>query len=233
MLNTMKLFQALLSDSICLSSWEWKLIVENELDGDSYEGQMMRCLARVPNLMQRGRVAFGGAATISELWEETKSVDDVMQVVLEHMRDRFMIQPRKGGFSLVAPSKLHCHFQRTYGLALAVSIILNCVLRAFDPENVTLGIEAAQWSEEIIALAEAATIYRPIAASYMIICLIAAWGGSTNEAIKKKAIAELQDYIQDFSYGKEVVVSTAELDNVFRRFRLKGVRQFARKEDVA
>lgn len=184
----------------------------------------MRCLARVPDLMQRGRVAFEGAGTISELWEESKSVYDAMKVVLEHMRDRYMIQPGNRVFPLVAPSKLHCHYQRTYGLALAVSIILNCVLRAFDAEDTTLGIEAAQWSEDIIALAEDATIYRPIAASYMIICLIAAWGGSAEETMKLKAIRKLRDYIQDFSYGKEVVVSTAELDSVFRRFRLKGIR---------
>ena len=184
----------------------------------------MRCLARVPDLMHRGRVAFEGAGTISELWEESKSVYDAMKVVLEHMRDRYMIQPGNHVSPLVAPSKLHCHFQRTYGLALAVSIILNCVLRAFDAEDITLGIEAAQWSEDIVALAEDATIYRPIAASYMIICLIAAWGGSAEETKKLKAIRKLRDYIQDFSYGKEVVVSTAELDSVFRRFLPKGIR---------
>ena len=221
----MKLWVALLSDSICLNSWEWKLIVENELDGDSGEGRMMQCLARVPDLMQRGRVAFKGHGAVSELRKESNSVYHAMKVVLEHMRDRYMLLLGNGAFPLVAPSKLHCHFQRTYALALAISIILNCVVRALDAADATIEFEAAQWSEDIIALAEYATIYRPIAASYMIICLIAAWGGSANEATKKKAIGKLKDYVQDFSYGKKVVVSTAELESMFCRLRLQGVPQ--------
>ena len=138
-----QLFQALLSDNIRLSSWEWEQIVENDLDGSSYEGRMMECLARVPDLMQRGRNALELGDSVHELRDEAKCVSQAMKLVLEDLRVRFMNQKADKASPLVA-ARLHCHYQRTYALALAISIILNCVLGALDAQDVTLEWEVAQ-----------------------------------------------------------------------------------------
>lgn len=159
-----QLFRALLSDNIQLRSWEWEQIVENDLDGSSHEGRMMECLARVPYLMQRGRNALELGDPVHELRDEAKRVSQAMRLVLEDLRVRFMNQKADKASPMVA-ARLHCHYQRTYALALAVSIILNCVLGALEAPDVTLEWKAAQWYEEIIRLVNKAAMCRPIAAS--------------------------------------------------------------------
>jgi len=52
------LFEALVNPRIRLSPEEWKTLVESELDEGTPEGQMMRCLAKAPDIMQRGRASL-------------------------------------------------------------------------------------------------------------------------------------------------------------------------------
>jgi hypothetical protein len=219
-LNYKKIFGALLSDKIHLSSWDWKNIVENELDGVSCEGRMMRCLARVPDLMQRGRDAMEGGGSILELRDESRSLYHTMKAVLRDLHDRFMNQTANGASQpAIVAVKLDAHYQRSYALGLAITIILNCVLSGFDAQDISLGKESTHFSREIIVLADQAAIYRPIAASYISLCAIAAWGGATDDATKAEAKNVLVDYLLDFSYAK-VVVPAAELERIFRRLRL-------------
>lgn len=220
MLTFAQLFHALLSDKVPISFTEWKQIVENDLDGASYEGRMMGCLARVPDLMQAGRDALQGGHAPVKLQKEAKCLHDATKLILRDLRYRFLKQEADPASSVVAVM-VHCHYQRTYALALVISIILNCILDALDPREVILEEEAAQCSKEILVLAETAAVYRPIAASYMSLCLIAALGCSKEEGMKSAVKRKLEDYLQDFSYTK-VVVSTAELDAIFRLLRLKG-----------
>jgi hypothetical protein len=73
---------------------------------------------------------------------------------------------------------------------------------------------SSAWSEDIIKLAKEATIYRPIAASYMSLCLIAAWGGSKDDETRSEVKKNLEDCLEDFSCTK-VVVPMAELEVIF------------------
>jgi hypothetical protein len=214
------LFQALLSDKIRMSYWEWEQIVENKLDGPSHEGRMMGCLARVPELMRRGRRAMEEGHALVELQSEARCLYDAMKLDLGDLRDRFVKQETVQASSMVAVM-VHSHYQRTYALALAISSILNRILSILDPLDISLAWEAAQWSDEIFVLAEKAALYRPIAASYIPLCLILAWGCSREDAKRSKVKAKLEDYLQDFSYTK-VEVSTTELDAIFSRLRLGG-----------
>lgn len=48
----MQLFEGLYNERITLTREEWQGLIENELDGSTPEGQMMRYLAQMPYLMQ-------------------------------------------------------------------------------------------------------------------------------------------------------------------------------------
>ena len=181
---------------------------------------MMQCLARVSDLLRRGRDAIQEGRSNQELWQESMILYNAMKLTLKELHDR--LENWTAGeacyLALVAV-KTRAHYQRTYALGLATSIILNCVLGGFDTEDVSLGIEAQHFSQEIIALSVQVAMFRPIASSYMTLCLITAWGVATDAATKMQAENLLRDYLQDFSYEK-VVIPTTELANVFRRLRL-------------
>ena len=99
---------------------------------------------------------------------------------------------------------LYAHLQRSYGLALTVLIILNCIVRALCPEEETsLEIESAYFAKEIVALAEDVKIFRPLGSSYMLLCLTTAWIGTSDLETKKLAEALLEDYQSDFPGMKE------------------------------
>jgi hypothetical protein len=51
------LVEALCNTRVCLTPKEWRILVENELDGTTCEGLMMRFLAKAPDIIQRGRAS--------------------------------------------------------------------------------------------------------------------------------------------------------------------------------
>lgn len=206
-----------------MSSHEWKLIVENELDGSFCERGTMHCLARVSDLLRRGRDALQEGRSNRELWQEAMILYNAMKLTLKELHAR--LENWTAGEacrSALVAMKTRAHYLRTYALGLATSILLNCVLSGFYTEAVSLGIEAQQFSHEIIALSVQVAMFRPLAASYMTLCLITAWGVAADAATKMQAENLLRDYLQDFSH-EEVVIPTTELANVFRRLRLMDI----------
>lgn len=119
----MKLFEALFNDRICLSRKEWSILVENELDGSTPEGRMMRCLACLPDLMQRGRIALRTRSSVQMLIAEARHQYHTLKAILSELHDRLnaVQEPSKDGGpqALARSMRLHAHYQRTYGLALS------------------------------------------------------------------------------------------------------------------
>ena len=96
-------------------------------------------------------------------------------------------------------TKMYTQYQSAYGLLLGLALVLNSILRAFDPFNVTLGEEAAQFSAETIALAEEVAKYRPLGSSYMPTCLTAAWVAMEGTSQQVQIEALLKDWQADFA----------------------------------
>jgi hypothetical protein len=191
------LFQGLLSNKIYLTPSEWKALVENPIDGVSLEGRMMRCLARVPDFMKRGKMVRNGEVDDLELLDEAKSNYQTVQTDLKELHDR-LDEAKVSNEPLNSAFTLHAYYERIYGIGLAVGIILNCVLSAIDNENTALALESERFSEEIIALSEPAKRYRPLWSSYMIMCLMAAWIGTTDSSVRLLAERALEGYQCDF-----------------------------------
>ncbi|KAL6240331.1 hypothetical protein RBB50_012769 [Rhinocladiella similis] len=87
-----------------------------------------------------------------------------------------------------------------YGLGLAMSAVLNTILRAYDPEDVDLAIESAHLVREIITMAKQASMYRPLGAAYVNFCLMSARTACANTDLSIHAEVEtvLADYQLDF-----------------------------------
>jgi hypothetical protein len=193
------LFEALINPKICFSPEEWKTLVESEIDEGTPEGQMMRCLAKAPSLMQRGRAGLRDQVDLTAVVSETRQQYSILKEILQEMEDRYNTV-RDDGIprSTIMLTKVHAHYQRIYGLALAVCLIFNCIYRALDPAYMELDIDAKDFSEKVLCLAEEAAPYRPLGASYILLCLITAWCGSRDEGTKQLVEAAYVDYRMDF-----------------------------------
>ena len=183
---------------------------------------MMRCLARLPDFMQRGRRICRGEGQDPELLHETRINYETLKTVLEGLRGRLAAVQNlasTGPPELTPGSQIHAHYQRSYALGLAIGIILSGMLSAIDTEDTGLNLESTAFSKEIIALAEPAAIYRPLGASYMGLCLMAAWIGTTDCSTRSLAESALADYRGDFLHGQSTT-PTEVLEQFYERLHL-------------
>ena len=89
----------------------------------------------------------------------------------------------------------HCRYQAGYTLVVTLALILNTLLRAFDPNNMVLTTEEYTLCEEIIRESEVACRYRPLGAAYVSLCLVV----GCSAAEDRQQLARLQTLLIDYS----------------------------------
>lgn len=205
-----------------------------DLNQATFEGQMMHCLSRVPELMQRARNSASRAEGegYPELADEARARYRTMKAIVAGTRaqletaEELYTNEVKTSQPASSTVQFHALSQRLYGLALNFAILLNLVLSAFDRRAAAtdsdiqdLAAEAAHFSNEILILAEKAQRYRPLGASYMRLCLLAAWGGADTEDARLAVERVLADYARDFPPSAHVVSRREIMQWSFRRLR--------------
>lgn len=179
---------------------------------------MMQCLARVPDIVGRGRQGFkdGQIEELSDLQTEARDLYDSLQTAVEKLRDHYKVATKqqspfpKSPFSEISDQvfsmRLYAHWQRTYGLALTITMFFNCFLRSLtflSHQADTLEFEAVDLVAETIAVAEDAVIFRPLGSSYIVLCLVAAWSCAANPEVKMLIAELLEDYLSDYPRRQE------------------------------
>ena len=198
--------------------------MENELDGNSYEGQMMCSLARVPEILRVGKQnGFEHRSQNLDLRQETELLYENFKTSLRQMGAQWAAIQAPGGTDGYPPLvglRLHAHYQRLYGLGLAIGIILNHVLSAFYVDDRELMLESTNLAEEIVVLAQEAVRYRPLGATYIVLCLMAAWIGALDKSLKRVVENRLLDYQCDFAqeYMQNL---TVELEDISRHLCMR------------
>ena len=218
------MFEGLFNDKIRFTPEEWKTLVENELDGITPEGQMMRCLARFPDFTRRGQRLRRGDSEDPDLLDEVQTEYLKMKTVVQDLNIKIPDAAEVAAnpspvWSLQAPLFLHFLYSRGYGLALTISIIFNRMLDALGFEDHRLDSESTSFAQEIVTLAEQSHRYRPLGSSYIILCLIAASGGTNDEETILSAKAAIDDYKNDFPWRDEIC-ATVKWDWVSQNLRL-------------
>ncbi|KAB8071942.1 hypothetical protein BDV29DRAFT_178331 [Aspergillus leporis] len=212
------LFEGLFTDRISLRGKEWEDLVENDLDGDSPDGQMMRCLARVPGIRERTATSFPGDPEFDVLRDDARSLYETYQGVLTALQARTteIEVPRATGSQHFLLTRLYVHYQRLYGIGLTVAIILNCLLRALDPDDDTLELESTYFAQEIMFISESAKAFRPLGSHYMMVCLLTAWVGTRDVLLRATVEKELNFFQNDFD-GSTAAEAAAEFELKLRR----------------
>jgi hypothetical protein len=114
--------------------------------------------------------------------------------------------------------KAHADQLRICGMVLLCSLILNAVLRAYDPSDMLLVGDFICLSREVCLLAEDAAAYRPLGASYMSLCYMVMWGATSDKAIKADAEKLMAEHGSDF-LGSRGLRSAKKLQRKFQRLQ--------------
>jgi hypothetical protein len=94
--------------------------------------------------------------------------------------------------------KLHAALREGYGSLLTLAMPFNAMLRALNPCDILLAKESEIFLEEIITLAEYESQNRPIGASYIPLCLVAAWAAVNDALMLAKIEKIIDEYQSDF-----------------------------------
>lgn len=189
---------------------QWRDLVYNPIDTDTMDGQMMKCFAQLPDLMRRGRQALKTPTfSFSDLADIQRGMHTLRESFAPHLKGlRERWQETDSSIAMLYPefmrSKairgiMHAHFSRSYGMALACEIILNCMLAAIQGNDApaALSEESSSLSDEVLHLAGIVNQYRPLGTLYMVVGLLAAWVGAVDPARKAVAKKWLIDYHTD------------------------------------
>lgn len=199
MLIRSQLFEGLFNDNIELDPQDWISLVESNLDQDLLEGKLMRYLANIPSMLRRARAATN-ADEISVLRDELKPIYEASQKLLLQLHKQWIDGRTLDADNVLKNVILHAYFQRAYGTGLLILTIFNWVLRAFTSpfESIQLIADSTNLVTQTLELAQAASVYRPLGAAYIIVILSAAWLAASNDNERVAVNVMLQDYRQDF-----------------------------------
>lgn len=89
-------------------------------------------------------------------------------------------------------------FQTGYGILLAQAIQFNCIIQTLEPRDLCLSEQLLSFVDDVIRLAKQASRYRPLGASSMPLCLVAALAAADHSDKKSQLEALLADYQTDF-----------------------------------
>ena len=214
------LMEALLVDKISFSHEEWLQLVENRFDLNTPEGRLMRCWAHMPDLMRRGKNALNGFEDVRLLAMEARREYQTLTMLLNGFKDRYD-KYDASRYPASWAMRIYSHYQRIYGLGLAICLLSNCIAQGLDSCHADLEADSYDLCRQVLVLADQATAYRPLGSSYLSLCLIAAWCSCTEEAIRSKIEDVLLDYLQDFPRTIEPAAGMASLERTCRRLRLR------------
>lgn len=121
------------------------------------------------------------------------------------------------------PQRLACFYQRIYAIYLALEILLNGVLRAYEPDDKQLLDENLFLAQEIVTLARAAERWKPVGAGWIPICLVAAWTGCTDFTMKTEIAQAWQDVWQDMM-AQPITLAALSSQEYFDGLRMSALR---------
>lgn len=223
LLTIIQVFGGILDNSVYFSPEEWEALVVNVFDGTTFEGQMMRCLSRLPDFMQRGREILKGERVDPNLIHEARRNYETFKAGLKEIYSRLLEAEKVlpvGASELDNLVISHYYFHRLYTLSLSSAVMLNVVLGAIDVQNTELAVESTSFCLEILALKECAERFRPLGATYMRFALMAAWVGTANPLIRLSAERGLEED-RKVSPGNQERAATKGLDRVYQLLHLQ------------
>lgn len=179
---------------------------DNKVYTLSAEGRAVQCLTRLPNLMRRAKKLLQGIDQshfeLAILQHQAQSLRDELEPSLIDVQKRFEGMTSTASLSRRLGNELsgliHCHYIRTYGIGLTIAILINELRIAVSKEHANILQESHTFALQMLDLAQSATQYRPVGASVLNLCLLAAEIGAADSSTAWAARQLRMDYDTDF-----------------------------------
>lgn len=195
--------------------------MDNHIDEGTFPGKMMRYVSQVTAMIRHGNFFNGeinDMAAVDALRTNYQALKAGIMAYKEYLQT--LVPAEKDVNRYAFDAQNYYLVQRFYTFALTVGIILGCVLSALDTEDSELISDLNSFSSGIMALAEDGKRFKPLGASYLMLCFQAAWIGTDDPSVKAEAEKEMVEYLEDFGggYTKERLMS--DLERMSRHLRL-------------
>lgn len=246
LLTWRKVLEALLDDKVQMTGREWQELVENKLDPQSAESQAICLLSRVPDIMQRARVALStnDHAELTVLASESAEIREKFQPLPDVWRARLT-----DDFAEIVDSSGTCHrstpqrsltdssslvpyrrrrlahliYIRCYAFVLLCGIMINLVGGSLKPHLTGFKDQLRLFAEEIIKLASVWSSYRPLGSLATLYCLTAAYVATEDSQIMRSSLDLLREFASDFYEPADLTTCKTWLERLRRRLTLKDI----------
>lgn len=174
----------------------------NDFDQDHPEGRILRCLAKAPVLIKRGKQAKINMQDLRPPAKEVQPIYEECKLILKDLKARKVdceSSDLGNNMATFITRLLQAHYLRTYGIGLGITLFFNCMLQALDPGDYIYSTESRSLVEETLLHAQESNMFRPVGAGYNLMCLAAAWAATTDSQLRLQVEASMFDYYGDFS----------------------------------
>lgn len=226
MLTVFQVFEGCFNPRIQFTRDEWKTLVENHLDSSYPEGRMMRCVARAPDFIRRGKTLLLGQTTDFTLLSEMQENYEALKSVLAEFLARLSALEAKRAVGtsmsyLDMQMQIYTSHQRLYGMTLVIGIILNRSLSSLDVLNVpSLQAECEEFVKGILSIWQNIANYKPIGSACLALFLNMAWAGTSDISLRKDIEGIMAEMESGFVLGSLPKSTHGELVEVESHLRL-------------
>ena len=208
---------------------QWKDLVESNLDDGTPEGAMMSCLAKIPNLIRRGRNAKTNlnpdSRNLESIKDDVQSLDATFAATLETLRNRLRTRAVTPISKIIAnvfgSEAVHSLYLRMYALGLATEILIVSLRFALEADSTIFGERLERASHEMIALADEAAQWLPLGAMSMHPCIAIAWIGARDVNTRQALQARWFSYERIIGHASMPSEGTQSLERLQQRLALE------------
>jgi hypothetical protein len=88
----------------------------------------------------------------------------------------------------------HVRYEQSYDVLMALALILNSIMRVYDPDDITLAGECMIFCARLIAQAKEKMAFMPFGGSYIPICLVSVWAATEDPSQRAEVEALMKIY---------------------------------------
>jgi hypothetical protein len=231
-LRGMVVFECCFNRRIKFTRDEWDTLIMKDLDLSRPEGRMMRCAARAPEFIRRGKMVRSGQTTDLTLVSEMRENYEALKSVLEEFRIRLSESAFKREVRAVRSyfdleTQLYTAHLRLYGLTFTVGIILNLPISTLAVADLpTLQAECDQFVSGILALKQDIEYYKPIGSACLQLFMDLAWAGTSNMELRTEIEGIFEEMVNEFVTGSLPKPIREGLNEMEQHLRLHRVASY-------
>lgn len=220
-------FEGLWNDEIEFSESQWNELVENHWDNDQRpEGVLMRCTAKMPLYVLRGRKMLKGEAVDPTLVQEVSiSYNQLLdaRATIAKKLDEWQTKIDCAGAEVGVLLQIQDAIKRIDSFFLGVVIIAGCILGAVSEFTPELQATLNRCAAGIYAYVPWCQKLRPLGSCYMLLSLSMAYTGADDPDLKYKLQEAFLDLHRDFPADADSISVLETLQTGGKKFLSLGV----------